>query len=150
MTVGAPENEQIRPAIGIGGTPSVVPFGPGICISSGMPPTVTVFEAQSCGGATTDVHGFELGDGGTAQTIGEPRTSVSRSAGEPPIVTVNCFGITLTLPMCVQVITALELIAGNGIATSMVAAWPRHNPTWSGLARAGWARPKPGSASAST
>jgi hypothetical protein len=122
----------MRPAIGIGGTPSVVPLGAGICVNSGIPPTVTVFDAQTCGGATTDVHGFELGDGGTVQMIGEPITSVSRSAGEPPIVTVNCFGMTFTLPPWVHWMTALEFSAGNGIGTSIVAGWPRHNPTRSG------------------
>ena len=60
----------MSPAIGSGGTPSVVPLGPGICISSGIPPTVTVFDAHTCGGATTDVHGFELGEGGTVQRMG--------------------------------------------------------------------------------
>jgi hypothetical protein len=121
MTVGAPENEQIRPAMGIGGTPSVVPLGAGICINRGSPPTVTVFDAQSCGGATTVRQGFEPGDGGTGQMIGEPIRSVSLNAGAPPMVTVGSFGITVTLPMCVHWTTALAFSAGNGIATSMVA-----------------------------
>jgi broad specificity phosphatase PhoE len=98
----------------------VVPLGPGICIRSGSPPTVTVFDAQSCGGATTVRQGLELGDGGTAQMIGEPIRSVSLSAGAPPIVTVGSFGITVTLPMCVQVMTAFAFSAGNGIVGTSI------------------------------
>lgn len=98
---------------------------------------MTVFDAQSCGGATTDVHGFELGDGGTAQMMGDPITSVRRRAGAPPIVTVGSFGITVTLPAWVHWMTAFAFSAGNGIGTSIVAGWPPHNPTCSGHARRG-------------
>jgi hypothetical protein len=121
MTVGAPENVQISPAFGTGGTPSVVPLGAGICISSGSPPTMTVLDAQSGGGATTAVHGFDPGEGGTGQTIGEPITSVSLSAGAPPMVTVGSLGITCTLPWWTHWMTAFAFSAGNGIATSIVA-----------------------------
>jgi hypothetical protein len=121
MTVGAPENVHIIPAFGTGGTPSVVPLGAGICISSGRLPTMTVFEAHSGGGAMTEVHGFDPGEGGTGQTIGEPITSVSLSAGAPPIVTVGSLGITCTLPPWMHWMTAFAFNAGNGIATSIVA-----------------------------
>jgi hypothetical protein len=121
ITVGAPENVHISPALGTGGTPSVVPLGAGICISSGRFPTITVFDAHSGGGATTVRQGFEPGEGGTGQAMIEPITSVSLSAGAPPIVTVGSFGITVTFPMCTQVMTAFAFSAGNGIATSIVA-----------------------------
>jgi hypothetical protein len=48
-------------------------------------------------------------------------TSVSRRAAAPPIVTVGDLGMRLTLPPCVHMIAALQLSAGNGIGTSIVA-----------------------------
>jgi hypothetical protein len=123
ITVGAPGAVHINPAFGTGGTPSVVPLGAGMCISRGRPPTRTVLEAQVTGGATTVRHGFDPGDGGTGQAIGEPMMSVSLIAGAPPIVTVGSLGIRFTLPPCTHMISVFAFTAGNGIATSIV-AWP--------------------------
>jgi hypothetical protein len=121
ITVGAPGAVHMSPAFGTGGTPSVVPLGAGMCISRGRFPTMTVLDAQVSGGATTVMHGFDPGEGGTGQTIGEPTMSVSLIAGAPPMVTVGSLGITVTLPPCTHWITVFALTAGNGIDTSIVA-----------------------------
>lgn len=85
-----------------GGTESVAGLGAGICIKSGWPPTITVFEAHAAGGATTEVHGFVPAGVGTTghPATTEPGMSASLSAGCPPMVTWNCFGITVTFPPC--------------------------------------------------
>jgi hypothetical protein len=102
------------------GTPSVIPGTEGLPSMTGLPPTMTRAEIDAIGTGSTVavVHGLLAGDGGTGQVHGFAEMSPAQMAGEPPIMTCDCFGMTTTGPAWQQVIWAEALTAG-GITLSM-------------------------------
>ena len=116
MTCTCPGKTTIN--IGHGtGAPSVIPGTDGLPSSAGTPPIITFVEAfaPGVGMSVLVVHGLLAGLGGTGHVVGFPAMSVTRSAGEPPTMTVVCFGISTTGPAWQQVIWALTLTrGGNG------------------------------------
>jgi hypothetical protein len=98
------------------GAPSVMPGTVGLPSIAGLPPIITFVEIDAAGTGSTVavVHGLLAGEGGTGHVHGFAEMSPAHSAGEPPIITVACFGITTTGPAWQQVMTA-ELLAMGGM-----------------------------------
>ena len=114
MTWTCPGNVTISVGHGTG-APSVIPGTDGLPSMTGLPMTMTFVETDAPGtGSTVDVvHGLEAGDGGTGHVVGLPAMSPAQIAGEPPIKTLVCFGITTTGPPWQQVITAEAFTIGG-------------------------------------
>ncbi len=98
------------------GAPSVMPGTDGLPSIAGLPPIITFVEIDAAGTGSTVavVHGLLAGEGGTGHVHGFAEMSPAHSAGDPPIITVACFGITTTGPAWQQVMTA-ELLAMGGM-----------------------------------
>ena len=114
MTVTWPGNPTIRVGHGTG-APSVIPGTDGLPSMTGFPWTMTFVEidAPGTGSTVAVVHGFEAGEGGTGHTVGFPAMSPAQIAGDPPIMTLVCFGITVTGPEWQHMITADALTIGG-------------------------------------
>ena len=118
MTWTWPGNVTISVGHGTG-TPSVIPGTAGLPSMTGFPMTMTFVETDAPGtGSTVDVvHGLEAGEGGTGHVVGFPAISPAQIAGDPPIMTLVCFGKMTTGPEWQQVITAEALtIGGMGLS----------------------------------
>lgn len=95
-----------------GGTPSVIPVR--VATYAGLPPTCTLSEVDPGRVETTVVQGFDPGVGGSAQpAIGAPARSGSHSTAAPSMVTLCCFGISLTWPPWTHMIVALLVTIGG-------------------------------------
>jgi hypothetical protein len=70
-------------------------------------------DAPGTGSTVAVVHGLDAGDGGTGHVVGLPEMSPAQMAGDPPIMTLVCFGITTTGPMWQQVMTAEAFTIGG-------------------------------------
>src|SRR3954447_2390019 len=100
-----------------GGTLSVMPLR--VWMWMGLPPALAFREEPPGSVETTVVHGFVLGLGARAQpTMGAPIRSVSHTTGDPPAMTVVCFGMSVTLPPWTHMMVALTLTSG-GIRASL-------------------------------
>jgi hypothetical protein len=77
--------------------------------------TMTFVETDAPGtGSTVDVvHGLEAGEGGTGHVVGFPAMSPAQIAGDPPIMTLVCFGMTTTGPMWQHWMTADAFTIGG-------------------------------------
>jgi hypothetical protein len=95
------------------------------------------------------VHGFEPGEGGTGHVVGFPAMSPAQMAGDPPIMTLVCLGMTTTGPMWQHWMTAeLLTIGGTGLsladaARSIPGGWPRGKRFGSDAKGPGHRRPGP-------
>src|ERR1700748_556324 len=89
----------------------------------GFPDTITFVDtvAPGAGIAVAVVHGLLAGEGVTGHVHGFAEMSPAHSAGDPPIITVACFGSTTTGPAWQQVMTA-ELLAMGGMPFSCAEA----------------------------
>ena len=100
------------------GAPSVIPGTDGLPSMTGFPMTMTFVEidAPGTGSTVAVVHGLEAGEGGTGHVVGFPAMSPAQIAGDPPIMTLVCFGMTTTGPMWQHWMTAEALtIGGMGV-----------------------------------
>jgi hypothetical protein len=99
-----------------------MPGTDGLPSIAGLPMIMTFVEidAPGTGSTVAVVHGLEAGEGGTGQVHGLAEMSPAHSAGDPPIMTLVCFGNTTTGPAWQHVTTA-EVLQIGGIA----AQYPR-------------------------
>jgi hypothetical protein len=102
------------------GTPSVIPGTDGLPSIAGLPMIITFVETDAPGTGITVavVHGLLAGDGGTGHMHGFAEMSPAQSAGEPPTMTLVCFGKTVTMPMW-QHWTTADTLAMGGMALSL-------------------------------
>ena len=70
-------------------------------------------DAPGTGSTVAVVHGLEAGEGGTGHVVGFPAMSPAQIAGEPPIMTLVCFGMTTTGPMWQHWMTAEAFTIGG-------------------------------------
>ena len=134
MTWTCPGNVTISVGHGTG-APSVIPGTEGLPSMTGLPMTMTLVETDAPGTGSTVavVHGLEAGEGGTGHVVGFAAMSPAQIAGDPPIITLVCLGMTMTGPAWQQVITAEALtIGGTGLSLadagrSIAGASPRGN-----------------------
>jgi hypothetical protein len=94
-----------------------MPGTEGLPSMAGLPMIMTFVETDAPGtGSTVDVvHGLDPGEGGTGHVVGFAEMSPAQMAGDPPIMTLVCLGMTTTGPIWQQVITA-ELFTSGGIS----------------------------------
>ena len=78
----------------------MIPGTDGLPSMAGLPPIITFVEIEAPGTGRTVavVHGLEAGEGGTGHVVGFPAMSPAQMAGDPPIMTLVCFGMTTTGP----------------------------------------------------
>jgi|tagenome__1003787_1003787.scaffolds.fasta_scaffold19864046_2 hypothetical protein len=97
------------------GAPSVMPGTDGLPSIAGLPMIITLVETDAPGAGITVavVHGLLAGDGGTGHVQGLADTSPAHSAGDPPTITLVCFGNRTTGPAWQQVIWADVLAIGG-------------------------------------
>src|SRR3954463_8419946 len=102
------------------GAPSVIPGTDGLPSIAGLPMIITRVETDAPGTGSTVavVHGLLAGDGGTGHVHGLAATSPAHSAGDPPTITLVCFGNTTTGPMWQHWMTA-DTLAMGGIGLSL-------------------------------
>ncbi len=83
------------------GTPSVIPGTDGLPSIAGLPMIITFVEIDAPGTGRTVlvVQGLLAGLGGTGHVVGFPEMSPAQSAGDPPTITLVCFGNSTTGPM---------------------------------------------------
>ena len=114
MTWTWPGNVTISVGHGTG-APSVIPGTLGFPSITGLPMTMTFVEIDAPGAGITVavVHGLEAGEGGTGHVVGLPAMSPAQIAGDPPMSTLVCLGITTTGPPWQQVITAEAFTIGG-------------------------------------
>ena len=114
MTWTWPGNVTISVGHGTG-TPSVMPGTDGLPSMAGLPPIMTFVETDTPGTGSTVavVHGLEAGEGGTGHVVGFPAMSPAQIAGDPPIMTFVCFGMTTTGPIWQHWMTAEALTIGG-------------------------------------
>lgn len=84
----------------------MIPGTDGLPSIAGLPMIITLVEIEAPGTGSTVlvVHGLLAGEGGTGHVVGLPAMSPAQIAGDPPIITFVCFGITTTGPAWQQVI----------------------------------------------
>ena len=103
----------------------MMPGTDGLPSMAGLPPIITFVEIEAPGTGSTVavVQGLEAGEGGTGQVVGFAEMSPAQRAGEPPTMTVVCFGKTTTGPAWQQVMTA-ETLTSGGTGLSLADAGP--------------------------
>ena len=84
----------------------MIPGTDGLPSITGLPITITLVETEAPGTGSTVlvVHGLLAGVGGTGHVVGFPEMSPAQIAGDPPIITLVCFGNSTTGPAWQQVI----------------------------------------------